>query len=130
MSDRHARKRLRHAHRQLTRHYHALLTLELEGLVALTVHSVTDSLTLPLDADTRDELVELLLMALGRRQHFLQAEAMRMRENQRPARPSPRTAHPARPRSCPIRRLRPFPSSLPTRILGCPGVPVPTPTPR
>ena len=79
MSSRADRQRLRRAYRRLLRQHETLLTLELDGLVALTVHSVSASLTLPLDADTCDQVMELLLTALSERRHWLRAEAARLR---------------------------------------------------
>ena len=74
-------KRLRHARRQLKRQRYAIAALGLEGIVALTLHSVTRSLTFTLQPETRDELVDLLLEAIRQRRLALRAEATRTRED-------------------------------------------------
>ena len=74
-------KRLRRARQQLKRQRHALTALELEGIVTLTLHSVAHSLTLALQPETRDELVDLLLEAIRQRRLTLGAEAARTRED-------------------------------------------------
>ena len=81
MSYRRDLKRLRRARQQLKRQRHALTALELEGIVTLTLHSVTQSLTLALQPETRDELVDLLLGAIRQRRLTLRAEAARTRED-------------------------------------------------
>lgn len=81
MSYRRDLKRLRRARQQLKRQRHALTALELEGIVTLTLHSVTQSLTLALQPETRDELVALLLESIRQRRLTLGAEATRTRED-------------------------------------------------
>jgi hypothetical protein len=105
MSYRRDLKRLRRARQQLKRQRHALVALELEGIVTLTLHSVARSLTLAIQAETRDDLVDLLLEAISQRRLILQAEAVRAREDwqqaldrrQRPSAPDePSDSSPAR----------------------------------
>lgn len=74
-------KRLRRARQQLKCQRHALTALELEGIVTLTLHTVTQSLTLALQPETRDELVDLLLGAIRQRRLTLRAEAACTRED-------------------------------------------------
>ncbi len=81
MSYRRDLKRLRRARQQLKRQRHALVALELEGIVTLTLHAVTQSLTLALQPETRDELVDLLLGAIRQRRLTLRAEAARARQD-------------------------------------------------
>ena len=79
-------KRLRRARQHLKRQHYALVALELEGIVTLTLHSVTRSLTLALPPETRNELVDLLLEAIRQHRLALQAEATRTREDWQQAR--------------------------------------------
>lgn len=81
MSYRRDLKQLRRARQQLKRQRHALAALEMEGIVTLTLHSVTQSLTLALQPEARDELVDLLLEAIRQRRLALKVEAVRMRED-------------------------------------------------
>lgn len=74
-------KRLRRARQQLKRQRHALAALELEGIMALTIHSVTRSLTLAIQPEVRSELVDLLLEAIRQRRLVLKAEVIRARED-------------------------------------------------
>jgi hypothetical protein len=74
-------KHLRRARRQLKRQRSAIAALELEGIVALTLHSVTRSLTFALQPEMRDELIDLLLEAIRQRRVALRAEAARTRED-------------------------------------------------
>jgi hypothetical protein len=74
-------KRLRRARQQLKRQHHALVALELEGIVTLTLHSTARSLTLALQPEARGELVDLLLEAIRQRRLALKAEATRARED-------------------------------------------------
>jgi hypothetical protein len=88
-------KRLRRARQQLKRQRHALAALELEGIVTLTLNSVTQSLTLALHPEAQNELVDLLLNSISQRRLALKVEATRTREDwqqkldrrQRPASP-------------------------------------------
>ena len=103
MSYRRDLKRLRRARQQLKRQRHALVALELEGIVTLTLHAVTQSLTLALQPETRDELVDLLLGAIRQRRLTLRTEATRAREDwqqglarpQQPTAPDEASASPA-----------------------------------
>lgn len=97
-------KRLRRARQQLKRQRHELLALELEGIVTLTLHSVIRSLTLPLQPETRSELVDLLLKTLRQRRVALKDEAAQTRENwqqeldrQQPPAPDEPSSHPLAP---------------------------------
>ena len=74
-------KRLSRARKQLKRQRHALASLELEGIVTLTLHSVARSLTLALQPEARNELVDLLLEAIRQRRLALKAEATRTRDD-------------------------------------------------
>ena len=96
-------KRLRRARQQLKRQRYALVALELEGIVTLTLHSVARSLTLALQPELRAELVDLLLEAIRQRLLALKTEATHAREDwqqeldrrQRPATSDEFSASPA-----------------------------------
>lgn len=81
MSYRRDLKRLRRARQQLKRQRHALAALELEGIVTLTLHSVARSLTLALQPEARNDLVDLLLETISQRRLALKAEATQTRED-------------------------------------------------
>ena len=81
MSYRRDLRRLRRARQQLKRQRHALAALELEGIVTLTLNSVTQSLTLALQPEARNELVDILLETILQRRLALKAEATRARED-------------------------------------------------
>lgn len=66
---------MRRAGKALRAQQRQVLTIELEGLVVLTLHSVTASLTVPLDGDTAALLVSLLLEVLRERRQQLRHEA-------------------------------------------------------
>lgn len=74
-------KRLRRARQQLKRQRHALAALELEGIMTLTLHSVTRSLTLAIQPEVRSDLVDFLLEAIRQRRLVLKEEVTRTRED-------------------------------------------------
>lgn len=84
MSYRRDRKRLRRARRQLQHQRWHLLDLDTEGLLTLTLRSLTRSLTLPLDPDTRSEVVDALLAQLRARRHELAAQLAQVVEDRQP----------------------------------------------
>lgn len=84
MSYRRDVKRLRRARRQLQRQRRRLLDLDTEGLLTLTLHSLTRSLTLPLDPDTRAEVVDLLLAQLRQRRRELADQLAQVQEDRQP----------------------------------------------
>ena len=82
MSYRRDRKRLRRAQRQLQRQRRRLLDLDTEGLLTLTLHSLTRSLTLTLDPNTCSEVVDVLLAQLRERRRELAAQLAQVQEDQ------------------------------------------------
>lgn len=82
MSYRRDRKRLRRARRQLQHQRRRLLDLDTEGLLTLTLHSLTRSLTLPLDPDTCSEVVDALLAQLRARRRELATQLAQVTEDQ------------------------------------------------
>ena len=77
-------KQLRQVHRarQAARaQQHQLLALELEGIVALTLHSVTQSLTVATERAAGAQVVEALREALRERRQVLKTEARQLRQD-------------------------------------------------
>jgi hypothetical protein len=58
-----------------------LLALDLEGIVALTLHTVTDTLTIPIERSDGAQVVDTLREALRDRRRLLKAEAHQLRQN-------------------------------------------------
>lgn len=75
-------KRVRRARRNLRHQQRQLLTMELAGVVALTVHTVEESLTVPLHGDAAAQVVDALLAVLQERRQQLRREAAELRETQ------------------------------------------------
>lgn len=75
-------KRVRRARRKLRRQHRQLLTMELAGVVALTVHTVEETLTVPLHGDAAAPVVDALLAVLQERRQQLRREAADLREAQ------------------------------------------------
>jgi hypothetical protein len=69
------RKRLRRARRQLRGQQLQLLTMELAGVVAVTLHTVTETLTVPLHGDAAAQVANTLLEVLRERRQLLRREA-------------------------------------------------------
>ena len=73
---RRARRLAKHQQQQLVR-------LELEGRLTLHLHSLTNSLTLPLSAAVGAQLADVLREALRDRRQLLQAEARQLEDDWR-----------------------------------------------
>ncbi|MBD2722208.1 hypothetical protein [Hymenobacter armeniacus] len=68
-------KRLRRACRQLRGQQLQLLTMELAGVVAVTIHTVGETLTVPLHGDAAAQVANTLLEVLRERRQLLRREA-------------------------------------------------------
>ena len=71
----------RRARRQAKGQQRALLTLELEGFVALTRHTATGTLTGPLERGVVAQVADALREALRERRRTLRAEAGQLRRD-------------------------------------------------
>lgn len=58
-----------------------LLTLELEGFVALTLHTVTETLTVPIEREVGAQVADTLREALRERRLALKTEAQQLRRD-------------------------------------------------
>ena len=58
-----------------------LLTLELEGFVALTLHTVTETLTVPIEREVGAQVADTLREALRERRLVLKTEAQQLRRD-------------------------------------------------
>ena len=77
-------KQLRQVHRarQAARaQQHQLLALELEGIVALTLHAATGTLRVPIERAAGAQVVEVLREALRDRRQVLKTEARQLRQD-------------------------------------------------
>jgi hypothetical protein len=95
-------RQVRRARRRAKAQQRALLVLELEGFVALTLHTVTGTLTVPIERETGAQVADALREALRERRRALKTEAGQLRhyggENayrQGQARPEPAERPPA-----------------------------------
>ena len=77
---RHLRE-LRRARRQAKAQQRALLILELEGFVALTLHTVTGKVTVPIERAVGAQVADALRETLRERRRALQAEAKQLRRD-------------------------------------------------
>ena len=60
---------------------HQVLALELEGIVALTLHSATQTLTVPIERAAGAQVVDTLREALRERRQVLKTEARQLRHD-------------------------------------------------
>jgi hypothetical protein len=95
-------RQVRRARRRAKAQQRALLTLELEGFVALTLHTVTETLTVPIERQVGAQLADTLREALRERRRALKTEARQLRRDggenayrQGKARPAPAAQPPA-----------------------------------
>jgi hypothetical protein len=58
-----------------------MLALELEGITAITLHTTTHTLTVPIKRETGGQLVDTLREALRDRRRVLQTEARQLRQD-------------------------------------------------
>ena len=96
-------RRVRRARRAAKTQQHQLLTLELEGIVALTRHAATQTLTVPIEQGAGAQGVDTLRETLRERRQALKREARQLRQdwqqsallNHRPGHPQPGPLAPA-----------------------------------
>jgi len=74
-------RQVRRARQAARAQQHQLLEMELEGIVALTLHSVTQSLTVPIERAAGTQVVEALREALRDRRQVLKTEARQLRQD-------------------------------------------------
>lgn len=74
-------RKVRHAHKVARAQQHELLTLELEGVVAITLHSTTQTLTVPVGRTAGVQVIDLLGQALRERRQVLKEEARQLRQD-------------------------------------------------
>ena len=72
---------VRRARRAARAQQHLLFALELEGIVALTLHSATGRLTIPIERAAGAQVVDTLLQTLRDRRRALKTEAQQLRED-------------------------------------------------
>jgi len=98
-------RQVRRARRRAKAQQRALLTLELEGFVALTLHTVTETLTVPIEREVGAQVADTLREALRERRRALKTEAGQLRRDggenayrQGKARAEPAISSPTAPR--------------------------------
>ena len=72
---------VRRARKAARAQQHLLFALELEGIVALTLHSATGRLTIPVERAAGAQVVDTLLETLRDRRRALKTEAQQLRED-------------------------------------------------
>jgi hypothetical protein len=75
-------KRVRQARKLVKRQQDQLLTLELEGVVAIQLHTLTGNLSLPISREVASQLADVLREALNDRRKQLKAEAKQLTHDQ------------------------------------------------
>ncbi|MFD2717076.1 hypothetical protein ACFST9_00015 [Hymenobacter monticola] len=74
-------RQVRRARKVARTQQHQLVALELEGIVALTLHSVTQTLTVPIERTAGAQVVDTLREALRERRRVLKTEARQLRQD-------------------------------------------------
>ena len=74
-------RKVRRARKVARTQQHQLLNLELEGLVALTLHSTTRKLTVPIEQTAGVQVIDLLGQGLRKRRQVLKEEARQLRQD-------------------------------------------------
>lgn len=74
-------RQVRRARRRAKVQQRMLLTLELEGFVALTLHTVTETLTVPIEREVGAQVADTLREALRERRRALKTEAGQLRRD-------------------------------------------------
>jgi hypothetical protein len=74
-------RQVRRARRRAKAQQRALLTLELEGFVALTLHTVSGTLTVPIEREVGAQVATTLHEALRERRRALKTEAGQLRRD-------------------------------------------------
>lgn len=117
-------RQVRRARRRAKAQQRALLALELEGFVALTLHTVTQTLTVPIEREVGTQVADTLREALRERRRVLKTEVSQLRRDggENAYRRDNARAEPAAPSSTPTTS-----STLGTPILPPPpdGIPAP-----
>jgi hypothetical protein len=76
-------KRVRQARQLVKRQQDQLLILELEGVVAFQLHTLTGTLSLPISREVASQLADVLREALSDRRAQLKKEAKQLTHDQR-----------------------------------------------
>ena len=74
-------RQVRRARRRAKVQQRTLLALELEGFVALTLHTVTETLTVPIEREVGAQVADTLREALRERRRTLKTEAGQLRRD-------------------------------------------------
>jgi hypothetical protein len=74
-------RQVRRARKSARAQQYKLLEMELEGIVAITLHSVTQSLTVATEREAGVQVIDLLGQALRERRQILKAETRDLLEN-------------------------------------------------
>ena len=74
-------RQVRRARKVARTQQHQLLALELEGIVALTLHSATQTLTVPIERAAGAQVVDTLREALRERRRVLKTEARQLHQD-------------------------------------------------
>lgn len=74
-------RQVRRARKVAKSQQHQVLALELEGIVALTLHSATQTLLVPIERAAGAQVVDTLREALRERRQVLKAEAHQLRHD-------------------------------------------------
>jgi hypothetical protein len=74
-------RQVRRARQAARAQQHQLLAVELEGIVALTLHSATQAVTVPVERAAGAQVVDTLREALRDRRQALKAEARQLRQD-------------------------------------------------
>jgi len=74
-------RQVRRARRRAKVQQRTLLALELEGFVALTLHTVTETLTVPIEREVGAQVADTLREALRERRRALKTEAGQLRRD-------------------------------------------------
>ena len=74
-------RQLRRARQVAKQQQHQLLALELEGITAITLHSVAQTVTVPVERPAGSQVVDTLREALRDRRRALHSEARQLRQD-------------------------------------------------
>ena len=74
-------RQVRRAHKEARNQQHQLLALELTGIVAITLHSATQALTISIERAAGAQVVDTLREALRDRRRALKTEGRQLRQD-------------------------------------------------
>ena len=74
-------RQVRRARKVARAQQHQLLALELEGIVAITLHSASQTLTVPIERAAGAQVVDTLREALRERRQVLKTEARQLHQD-------------------------------------------------